>query len=424
MIADRIRLKRDWFITQIRELNMFENEATLHAVDIQRQQIISTRVYLILLVCSVIILIVNTFSSTVTQRITVQSPPQAMFEQLQSHTEYSATLKCSCKNITFSHDSVATIRPRIHQLCSSDFIDMLKWIGLLYNEYAVFAFVYDDFRLFAVPQFRLLASLCSLANSTLTDELNIFNAKTFVSIQAQSQYTIEAQINASISRFRLSAPRTFVRTLDFIRQMTQGNLIVSSIMSNWDFRPLRNVDRAVLWAEPRSYGNETCSCGMSAMCNSPARFDGWIVPGFRVGCYPLEALLQSTLECLYDITCINRIGTMYTTQSPMIPPLNPNVSSPNATVQSLVDALFVDQWDSEVNYDNFYSECAPTSCTYLRTERANPVYTITIIAGLYGGLTVVVKLIAPFFAKIGQEIINYRRRRIGTLPVVDMTLER
>lgn len=403
---------------------MFENEATLHAVQIRRQQIISTRIYLSLLVCGVIILIVHVFFSTVTQRITIQDPSQKIFEQLQSQTEYSATLKCSCTNIIFPYSSITTISPRMHQLCSSDFISTSKWIRSLYNQYVILGYPYDDFRLFVVPQFTLLAALCSLANVTLTDELKLFNTKTFVSIQTQSHDNIATQIDGILNNFRSSTPRVFVRTLDFIRQMAQSNLIVSNMLSNWNLRPLRNVYGAVLWGEPRSYGNESCSCGTSAMCNSVAMLSEWSVPGFRVGCYPLEALLQSTLECLYDIACIIRLGSMYTPRNTGMLPLNPNTSSPNATVQSLVDALFVEQWDSNLNYDKYYSECAPNSCTYLRTERANPVYAITTIAGLYGGLTVVLKLAAPFLAKLGQQIINYRRRRIGTLPVVDMMLER
>ena len=403
---------------------MFENEATLHAEHIRRQQIIATRIYLSLLMCGVSILIVHAFFSAVTQRITVQDPSQKMFEQLQSQTEYSATLKCSCTNIIFPYSSITTISPRIHQLCSSDFMSASKWINSLYYSYAGIVYPYDDFRVFVVPQFNLLASLCSLANITLTDEIKLFNTKTFVSIQAQSNYTIAAQNDGILNHFRLTAPRTFARTLDFIRQMAQSNRIVSNTLSNWNFRPLRNAYGAVLWGEPRSYGNETCSCGASSMCNSVAMFSGWVVPGFRVGCYPLEALLQSTLECLYNITCIIRLGSMYTPQNTAIRPLNSNTSSPNAIVQSLVDALFVEQWDSNANYDKYYSECAPTSCTYLRTERAKPIYAILTIAGLYGGLTVVLKLTARFLAKLGQQVINYRRRRIGTCPVVDMTLEK
>ena len=402
---------------------MFENEVTLHDVHLRRQQITSTRIYLSLLVCGVVILLAQASFSNITQRITVQKPSQKTFEQLQSQTEYAATLECSCKNITLPYNSIMTISPRIHQLCSSDFMSTSRWIRLLHNQLAGLDYPYDDFHLFAVPQFNLLASLCNLANSTLTDELKSFNAKPFVSIQAQSYYTIATQADGILTHFRLSIPRVFVRTLDFIREMAQSNLIVSNILSNWNFRPLRNVDLAVLWAEPYSYGNETCSCGTSAMCNSIAIFDGSTVPGFRVGCYPLEALLQSTLECLYNITCVVRLGSMYHRQNSTILPLNSNNSSPNVTVQSLVNALFVDHWDSHAYYDKYYAECAPNLCTYLRIERANPVYIITTIAGLYGGLTVVLKLIAPFLAKLGQQIISYRRRRIGTLPVVDTTWE-
>ncbi|CAF3615594.1 unnamed protein product, partial [Rotaria sp. Silwood1] len=35
-----------------------------------------------------------------------------------------------------------------------------------------------------------------------------------------------------VAQFRSSTPRTFVRIIDFIRQMAQGNGLVSSVYSN------------------------------------------------------------------------------------------------------------------------------------------------------------------------------------------------
>jgi hypothetical protein len=66
------------------------------------------------------------------------------------------------------------------------------------------------------------------------------------------------------------------------------------------------------------------------------------VPGFLVGWSPLEYLLQSTLEFLYDVTCINRLKKPTQSSNIIIRPLNPTLSSPNITVQALLNALMVD----------------------------------------------------------------------------------
>jgi hypothetical protein len=51
-----------------------------------------------------------------------------------------------------------------------------------------------------------------------------------------------------------------------------------------------------------------CDSGFSKYCVEPMRdVDGVDMSGLVVGCYPLEALLQSTLEYLYEESCFQRI---------------------------------------------------------------------------------------------------------------------
>jgi hypothetical protein len=284
------------------------------------------------------------------------------------------------------------------------------WINLTYYGSDLLDYSYDDYRRFVVPHFRLLFYLCTLANDTLTDALSIFRSNALISKRAQSRQAVVAQMAAGVNQFRSSIPQTFMRTLNFIRQMAHGNGLVSSIGSNW-YPIALEVEKHMPMA-PRSYGNSNCSCGTNSMCSSSAAIDGWIVPGFFVGCYPLESLLQSTLECLYDMTCINKLKKPNQFSNMTIRPLNSTLSPPNMTVQSLMDALMVDRWESSVNYEDYYAACAPRSCTYVIREQANPIYMITTIIGFFGGLTVALKLIVPVFMKIGRYLIMYRQRRV------------
>lgn len=143
-----------------------------------------------------------------------------------------------------------------------------------------------------------------------------------------------------------------------------------------------------------------------------AAINGWIVPGFRVGCYPLESLLQSTLECLYDVTCITKLKKRDKYSNATIRPLNSSRSSPNTTVQSLMDAFLVDDWGYNITYDHYYAACAPLSCTYVITDRPSPIYIITAIIGSFTGLNVGMKVTAPILTKIVQRVIRCRRWRI------------
>jgi hypothetical protein len=148
------------------------------------------------------------------------------------------------------------------------------------------------------------------------------------------------------------------------------------------------------------------------MCASSAAIDGEIVHGLLVGCYPLESLLQSTLECLYNMTCINKLKKTNQFSDMSIRPLNSTLSPPNVTVQSLIDALMIDRWESSIAYEHYYMECAPLSCMYVIREQANLIYMITTIIGFFGGLTVALKIIVPVLMKIARYLIMCRQRRV------------
>ncbi|CAF2973125.1 unnamed protein product [Rotaria sp. Silwood2] len=147
--------------------------------------------------------------------------------------------------------------------------------------------------------------------------------------------------------------------------------------------------------------------------------DEWLVPGFRVGCNPIESLLQSTLECLYNVTCIDKIKPNDSTSDMIFRALDSTRSSPNMSVQSLVDALLVDRWETNVVYEYYYRQCAPLYCTYSLNMRFDKVYVFTTIISLSGGLTIVLKLVIPIAVKFGRYIAMYCRRLVR--PTVTVT---
>ena len=87
--------------------------------------------------------------------------------------------------------------------------------------------------------------------------------------------------------------------------------------------------------------------------------------------------------------------------------LDPTLSSSNATVQSLVEALLIDEWKVKISYEHYYAACTPLYCTYSLTRRFDSVFVITTIVGLSGGLTVALKLLLPFVVKVGRYIARY-----------------
>jgi hypothetical protein len=361
---------------KIKEFNLFETELSWNDEHRRRKEIRTTRIYLLLLIISIIILISFTSISTENEYITISYPSQTIFNRLNSL--YSTSLECPCQSITIDYSSFISINISFHQFCSSDFIDLNSgWIDMLYSYGIDEKHPYDDFQLFALPQFRTLSSLCILANQTWTNSLNLFASQTLITDQVKFEETIQSEAQIAVDQFRLSTSGTFVRMLDFIRYMAQGNGIVSAIQSNYYFHSLNKTEGSSLWATPRSYGDENnCSCVTNSMCTSSAAINGTFISGFRIGCYVLDALLQSTLECLYNVTCIDTIKSLYQAENIDIRPFDPDLSSPNETVQSLVNILFIDQWNTNISYDQYYYRgqlISPLSYFFLFFPRWGPI---------------------------------------------------
>ena len=412
----RHRIRAAWRLAKnkLLELNLFTSELTWTDDHRRQKEIFFTRLYIVILAFAITILIVYTSISLQVQRITVHNPSLQTIRDFQSHAEFSSTLICPCQSINIPYGSFISIIPEFHQLCTSDFVrSNFDYIQLFYQQEASLLYPHDDYHIFAIPHARMLESSCKLANQTLVEALSAFISNSIVSDRAQSPDIIEAQAQIIAHRFRTSTTRTFRRTLDLVRHINQGNGIVSSIHSNWHFHSLNISNGAPLWSTARSYGqDETCSCGTNPLCTSPATMDGFDILGFRVGCYPLEALMQSTLACLYNTTCIERLTNMYYTPNIHFPPLDPTLTSENDTVQSLIDALMIHQWNITVDYEQYYLACSPLLCTYTIIERLNIVYVVTVIIGLYGGLTAALQLMVPAIGSIVLHVVAYRRRRI------------
>lgn len=126
--------------------------------------------------------------------------------------------------------------------------------------------------------------------------------------------------------------------------------------------------------------------------------------GWKVACWPLESLLLSTLDSFYNQTVLNAV-VAYVNASTGTDRFRALHSSPNdrfarnATIESLVDELFVDRWNRRWNYSAYYSNCQPRFCRYNVNERAQALYIITTLLGLYGGLSVVLRLLVPHLSK-------------------------
>jgi hypothetical protein len=201
----------------------------------------------------------------------------------------------------------------------------------------------------------------------------------------------------------------FLLSLSAIRNTTQSNALFSGQQTNYGiFTPRGEIDAYAysLW-----YGN--CSCASSSMCtlqsniyDYPKLIVLFPVPGIHTGCYVIESLLQSNLQCFYNQTCINKLQSYFVSSSSKnITALDTSLLSrylENSTIEDLLDELMIEKWNSSIMHDNYFNECEPRECSYTQQTKNNIIYIVTTIIGLIGGLITVLKLIVPRLVKFAS----------------------
>lgn len=107
------------------ELNLFVEPETIEKndVQIQRKQVLSTRLYLVLMAISLTIIVLLTMLPQNETKITILNPSIATYDRLES--DYLDTLSCSCKNIAIPLKLFLSIQPRFHEV-SEFFFEFLR----------------------------------------------------------------------------------------------------------------------------------------------------------------------------------------------------------------------------------------------------------------------------------------------------------
>lgn len=76
----------------------------------------------------------------------------------------------------------------------------------------------------------------------------------------------------------------------------------------------------------------------------------------------------------------------------------------------------VDQLEYEIDFTGYYDNCAPVQCTYTHTQRSTFIYVITVLISFYGGLSVALRIVAPFIVQVGHYI--YEKFQKKSKPVI------
>ena len=140
------------------------------------------------------------------------------------------------------------------------------------------------------------------------------------------------------------------------------------------------------------------------------------VPGMKVGCTPFDAMKHSSLKCFFSSSCLNETARWISNLPPNEWPRPLNSSSMTSFrsetyVSELISQQMVDRWTYGKDFVGYYTACAPRQCSYTLVRRNSFAYVITLLIGLQGGLTVALRLMAPFIVSSSRRLHHWYKTR-------------
>ena len=317
---------------------------------------------------------------------------------------------CPCTQVAIDYASFLRVDYSLHQVCSSGFVSD-DWLRYLQGALDGIPLGPMDFRNMMLATFRALRTMCNLAVRGITNSLVRFYTNQYISSYIKPQELFMMEMQLLIDRFLIFTTNEILSTISTAHQIIQMDTLMSSeqtnaVISGMPGDPSMTID-------PMSYGD--CSCAFSALCSSQAAFYNgtssqvlWLVPGMRTGCYVFNALLQSTLECLYDQMCFDQmrsgLNPYVAWNGGILDGTLPSHFTPNTSVNYLMSALMVEQWRLAASYRAYSEACAPTECnrtmnsgetkrvSYTVESKRSAISIVTTLIGLMGGLAVILKM--------------------------------
>ncbi|CAF1266380.1 unnamed protein product [Adineta steineri] len=381
----------------------------------------ATRLYIVLFIIGLSIPSLYTIIRSQTLTKTYVKPSFKLYEKLQR--DHENALECPCSSIATTYNEFVKIDARFHHICSSPFASNQWYINLTAGLVSNLS-IYDqrDYRRFFSVHLQFLQGLCNISIESVSNTIDQFLSSLLITTQLLSKKNFDTRVNSQMELSKSNAPTTLGHFLFLVRNINHGNAIISKYGTNFQYiLDCEYPCWTYLFTKAIFYDDE-CSCGLSPLCTTQASFfksnssEKIPIQGLKMGCTPSESFRASTLECFYNQSCLDLIQK-YTNYKPRIDPISSNKSqfSINTTIAELIDHLFIEEWNTTINYTTYFEKCSPLSCSYTYIQRFNLFYIITLLIGFQGGLTIVLKWICPKLVYGLTKIYNYRKRQTNII---------
>ena len=170
-----------------------------------------------------------------------------------------------------------------------------------------------DYRPYLSAHLQLLSGLCQHAIKHVNDTILSFNSMSFVTHRLLSQLSFDAQLSNLLYQTEARVPTIFTRALQLVQATNYDNALMTIYGGNYEHIMHSNGSSrsAILYSQAINFYNSTnCSCGLHRDCVKQATFiwpNYTSVKGLFIGCLPSQSFFASTLECFFDVDCINLI---------------------------------------------------------------------------------------------------------------------
>lgn len=388
-----IRLNLPELPSRLVQLNLFYQRHLSSELTAQRERH-STRLYLTFLITSMISLLFYYALIQSSMTVSIENPTEQIYETLRQSKDISS-LECPCTNVSFAYGKFVQVNTSLHEICSSSFIEQ-EWIKSIFGTSDWSNLSGNAFYGRGVVYFQGLYSLCFIYRENMVRYSSRFLSSTLISAQVLTRTELINHVDDTITQIKAISRADHSSLYKCARDLMSDNQLMSVYSTNWIYSPVKydpNFSGLPIPLKPVSHGN--CSCFTSSTCREPVQHNGEIVPGFVVGCLPMSSIFQSTLICLYNKTCIDRININSLPVTSLLNQSN-NQYPIDRTIEQLVDNAFDEQWSIHIDYSQFFNECQPAKCFYAVSHQKEAVQIIITLLGLYGGLTVAFRFIVPY----------------------------
>lgn len=229
MLGRTIRLAIDY----LKSLNLYDPSDNDTDQD-RRNQISSTRVFLILFIISLTSLVGYASLSLQLTTVNIQNPSQSTFEYLYSI--YPDSLICPCTHTSIQQNKFITAHISYHQYCSSIFIDD-DFISSLSHLIPQMYYILDIRRMLS-SQLQILASQCRLSKIAMNDALTAMASNQLFLPTMISRDTLNARVDIIINELKKDMITQENQTRAMLESFKQGNQLVSALSSNFIYSHL------------------------------------------------------------------------------------------------------------------------------------------------------------------------------------------